>query len=92
MALITKSDLKYKYNWTATPGDNPKKTGSPDNDLLNRSEGYEVLDYINALASEWNLKQKDSGLKIEMMIHEKVPSNIHSRIKIKAWIAENWKK
>jgi hypothetical protein len=91
MTLFKKSDLKYEdYSWKAKTGDNPKLTGSPDNDLLNRTEGYEMLDFINVLMKEFKFEKIASGQKIERLIREEVPANIHSRKKIKAWINENW--
>ncbi len=93
MALYSKSDLVYQdYSWTVYSNDNPKITGEPDSTLLNRKEGYEILYFINKFASIHGLKEKASGEKIERMIREKVPSNIHSQENIKEWIVENWNK
>ena len=91
MALMTKADLesrKYKYSWTTTPGDNPHITGKPDSGRVSRREGYEVLDYINALAEKWEFKKKASGLKLQDMIHS---SDIVMRADLTKWIANNWK-
>jgi len=91
MALISKSDLYYKdYSWTASSGDDPKITGTPDSTLLNRNEGYEILYFINKFAELHSLKNKSSAIRIEKMIRNDVPSNIHSQHKIKLWIEENW--
>lgn len=90
MALLTSKDLQYSYSWTAYRGDNPKVTGNPDNTLLNRKEGYEILYFINKLASIWNLNHKSSGTKMEKMIQEKVPGNIRSQKNIKQWISDHW--
>lgn len=90
MALLTKNDLQYTYSWTAYSGDDPKVTGSPDNTLLNRNEGYEVLYFINKLAELWDFKEKVSGKHIENMIHKKLPSNIRSQAKVKQWILDHW--
>jgi hypothetical protein len=93
MALITKTDLYYKdYSWTAIEPDDPEETGKPDSSLLNRKEGYEILDFINNLCSLWNIKNKELATKIEKMIREEVPSDIHSQLKIQNWIKENWDK
>jgi len=90
MALFTKEDLKHKYNWSADKGDNPKLKGEPDRSLLDRTEGYEVLYMVQKLMTAWQLKQKESGNKIEDKI-KAAPSNIHSQEKIKEWIYANWK-
>lgn len=91
MALITKSDLYYSdYSWTVIPGDSPKVTGEPDNTLLNRKEGYEIIYFINKLSEMYNFKQKTSAIKIEKMIRDEVPSDLHSQKNIKEWIEKNW--
>jgi hypothetical protein len=76
------------YFWS---GDNPKVSGEPDNTLLSRKEGYEILYFINKFSEIHNFKQKDSAIKVERMIREEVPTNIHSQKDIKTWIENNWK-
>ena len=91
MALYLKSDMVYHdYSWTTYSNDNPKITGEPDNTLLNRKEGYEVLYFINKYADLHNYKLITTGEKIERMIREKVPSNIHSQKDVKKWIEDHW--
>lgn len=92
MALLAKSDLVYTYKWTAGAGDNPKITGFPDNALLNRGEGYEVLDFINRFATKHELKEKSLGLKVEKLIKEKLPSDTRSHKNVEAWLVANWNK
>lgn len=59
------NDKKYEYSDHAVGGDNPKKR-ILDSSLLNRSESYEVLDFINSFQPK-NLKE---GSFIEDRIHE----------------------
>lgn len=92
MPLLNKNDLQYKYFWSATTGDNPRLTGKPDDVLLNRSEGYEVLAFINHMASVGTWTDKAMGLKAERLIKAAVPSNLHSRAHIWDWICTNWDK
>jgi len=92
MGTISKSELHYSdYSWNTIPGDNPKISGEPDNTLLNRKEGYEVIYFINKFCDIFNLKQKTSAIKIEKMIRNEVPSHLHSQNNIKDWIPKNWK-
>jgi hypothetical protein len=92
MALITKSDLFYSdYEWTAIHGDNPKISGEPDSTLLNRKEGYEVIYFINKLSEIHKLKRKESAIRIEGMIRNEVPKDLHSQKNVKEWIEKNWK-
>lgn len=93
MALITKSDLYYDdYSWSTYSNDDSKITSEPDRTLLNRKEGYEILYFINKLVEMHKLKLKSSALKIENMIRNEVPSNLHSQENVKSWIENNWEK
>lgn len=92
MALLAKSDLQSQYSWTAIPGDNPRITGKPDSTLFNRHEGYEVLYLINAIGEEQGWKQKASGLKLEKMIKQNLPSDVRSQENVKKWLLNNWDK
>lgn len=91
MALMQKSDLIHEYSWKAQSGDNPKIVGFPDSHLLNRTEGYEVLDFINRYAEKHSLKQKASGSKIEKMIKSYLPGDVRSHKNVEAWITSHWK-
>lgn len=91
MPLLQKSDLMHDYSWTALKGDDPRLTGIPDAVLLGRREGYEVLPFINRFAADQGWKQKRSGLKLEWLIREHLPSDVRSRANIRAWLIENWK-
>jgi len=91
MDLIKKADLMYDYVWsTQYTHDDPKVTGAPDSTLLNRTEGWEVKYFINKFAEIHNLKNKFEGLKIEEMIKNQIPKNIHRQDEIKEWIENNW--
>ena len=91
MALLNKSDLVYDdYSWTVYGDDDPKVTGEPDSTLLNRKEGYEILYFINKMASIHGFKKVASGKKIEQMIRDHLPSDIRSQKKIRDWIVKNW--
>lgn len=91
MPEIKNSDLNYDdYSWTAVTGDDPKKT-KEDADRFSRHEGYEVLTLLNSLKGEG---QSDLSVRTrqicEWLIHEKLPSNIQGRAKVKSWIAKNF--
>jgi hypothetical protein len=91
MPLLQKSDLQFVYSWTAIPPDDPKVTGKPDSTFLNRSEGYEVLAFINRLAVTNNWKQKASGLKTERLIKKHLPNDTRSQANVRKWLVDNWK-
>lgn len=92
MPLISKSDLVYEYKWTArSSDDNPRVTGVPDSPLLNRGEGYEMLDFINKVAKDSNWTSKAPALKMERLIKKHVPKEMHKRSEIRTWLVTHWK-
>ncbi len=89
MALLEKGDLNYTYSWTVYGKDDPKVTGKPDSTLLNRNEGYEVLYLINSFAEKHEYKLKTTGLVIEKLIHDQLPSDIRSQEKVMKWLEDH---
>lgn len=90
----TKGDMVYTdYKWTAKADqDNPKIIGGTDAAELNRSEGYEMLYFINSLAKSWQWNDSlSSRQNLEKVIKTKVPSSIRTHSGIKKWIEENYK-
>lgn len=90
MNIIEQSDLKYVYSWTVIDGDNPKIIGKPDATFFNRNEGYEVLYLINKFAELYGISKKENGIRMERLIHNHLPSNIHSQENVCQWILDNW--
>lgn len=94
-----KSEMLYDngvyYKWKAKEDhDNPYYRSGADHTLLNRTEGYEVLYFINHLAGKRWTAPIGIGTykKIEKMIGHDVPSNIRSHKGIEDWIVTNWSK
>lgn len=88
-----RSDLIYNdYVWTHVAGDDPRVSGPPDNTMLNRKEGYEVLYFINKCAELWNWSSMDviSRQRLEKAIRNKVPPNIRTQQGIKEWVEANF--
>ncbi len=84
------SDLKYPgYSRTRLYGDS-RITGPLDATLLNRSEMYEMLYFINTYMENENLYNVSDGHKIEKMIKDYIPSTLRSQENIKNWIKNNW--
>lgn len=92
MPLLSVSDLTYEYSWTVVSGDNPQITGAPDDALLNRNEGYEMLEFINRVAEVSKWTAKPSALKVERLIKQHLPSDIRTRASIWQWLIDNWNK
>ncbi|KAF2394718.1 MULTISPECIES: hypothetical protein [Pseudomonas] len=87
MSAITKSQLAYTYSWSADSGDNPHYIGKPDQDKVDRNEGYEVLRFLNSICSE-----KAQALNAERLIKTKLPDTVHKRSEILKWLIDNWQK
>jgi hypothetical protein len=89
-----RTDLLYQdYNWEASANyDNAKIIDSKDHTTLNRTDGYEMLYFINSLALTWGWHDEPHsvGQRLEKLIREKVPSDIQTQSKIKAWIMKNY--
>ena len=91
--MYTKDQMVYKdYKWFARADhDNPNIILGTDHSELNRTEGYEVLYFINSLAKSWEWNNSVSALNhLEKIIRTAVPSNIRTHSGIKRWIEENY--
>ena len=82
MSVITKSDLAYKYTWSADQGDNPNYIGK-----LDRDEGYEILRFLNSICTT-----KAQALQAERLIKTLLPGTVQKRVDIHQWLIDNWKK
>lgn len=82
------------YKWTAKADeDNPYYTKGTDYSQLNRTEGYEVLYFINHIGKKhWTNTPANTSTcnKIERMIRYSVPPEIRTHKKITDWIITNW--
>ena len=92
MAYLKSQMVYTDYKWTANADhDNPKFIGAQEHSELNRSEGYEMLWYINSLAKTWNWEGNLASYKhLEKIIREEVPSSIRTHLAIKEWIANKY--
>jgi len=94
--VYTKAQMVYQdYKWTARADhDNPKIIGGQEHSELNRSEGYEMLYFINSLAKTWGWSESNltSKQKLETIIRTNVPSSIRTHTKIKEWIEGHYSK
>ena len=82
------------YKWTARADhDNPKIIHGTDASELNRTEGYEMIYFIESLAKSWGWKPESllSRQKLEKIIKDEVPSSTRTHSGIKKWIEEHYK-
>lgn len=89
MANFGRTALRYAYNWTVTEGDSKRVIGFPDNVLLNRSEGYEMLYFINRYMTTRNLSSLNDFQILERYIKESIPTNYRSHSNIRQWLDLN---
>ena len=85
MLTLTKHDLQYQYTWTAIPPDDRRLTGAPDDILLNRHEGYEVLHFLKRHCQDAN-----AARKAERLIQTQLPGDVRSRARVLEWLQRNW--
>lgn len=86
------NDGKY-YKWTAKADhDNPYYTKGTDYSELNRTEGYEVLYFINHIGKKhWSSEPNTyTYQKIEKMLKHDVPAKIKNHKQVADWIIANW--
>jgi hypothetical protein len=99
MPELTREDLQYKYEWTASNGDNPKLIHE-DASHLSRKEGYEMILFLNKLgmsSDKTEFVYGDGGdlkvearLQIEWMLKEHFESTSPGRGTVFKWINDNW--
>lgn len=90
---LTRNDLQFPYSSRAQRGDDPRLRGTPDNDLLDVDEEYEVLAFINNFQNTHSRDgkplTKDDALHVEKLLHRK-PGNVRSHQKVTEWVLANW--
>jgi hypothetical protein len=70
-AVVSKNHLQsltYKYSWTCTDTDG-KYLGPLDREIVNKSEGYEVAEFIAEIVNKHNFKTVKDVHKIEDALH-----------------------
>ncbi len=94
LSTYKKKDMEYTdYKWQAyADHDNPKIVGGNDHAQLNRSEGYEMLYFINSLGRTWNWDGYPlaSYQHLERIIRNEVPSSTRTHTGIKDWIVSKY--
>lgn len=87
---IKSSELFYDdYSEKAVEGDDPTKR-KEDAKRFSRWERYEMVDMINSIKWTDDKNSLNGLLIIEWMLHEKLPSNIQGRDKVKSWVGKEW--
>jgi len=89
---LKRSDLQFHYPPGASGDDNPALRGTPDNDMLNRTEWYEMLYFVNKFANTSGNSSAIIAKKTERLIKKHLPADIRSHANVTKWLLENWMK
>lgn len=91
-ATMLYADSNY-YTWKAKEeDDNPNRRGGKDRVELDRTEGYEVLYFLNKYVHIWISDNPPLKMyhKAEEMLRHKVPKDLRRQADIARWMAANW--
>jgi len=92
MILFSRRNLHYTdYKWSIYATNDPHVNGKPDETLFNKEEGNEVVYLINKLMILWDYRFSNTGNKMEKLIHDKMPGDIHQQGEALTWIKDNLK-
>lgn len=81
------------YKWSAAADkDDPLHIQGNDYREMDKTQGYEVLPFINRLVDSTPgfLPTLTTYHKIEKMIRYDIPPNVRSHADKRAWIIDNW--
>lgn len=77
--------LAYVYKWEAMT-----KTELKNKKTLDRTNGNEVLRFINDFFNAQNLSSLLSFKKAERLLYNHLPINIKNKKEITFWLLKNW--
>jgi len=93
MAYIKNDMVFFDYNWDEKRRNNEVKSiGVNEQAELNRTEGFEMLNYINSLAKTWGWETDNmsSFRHLERIIRREVPEDIQTHADILTWLQDNY--
>lgn len=53
MNIYQRADLKFQYNWNEESANDPILSGSPDDSIFDRTNGYHLLYLLNYMYIKW---------------------------------------
>jgi hypothetical protein len=82
----------FDYNWSTKDINGSALIKDNEYKELNRKDGFEMLHYINSLATTWEWKTDNlsSFRHLEGIIRNQVPENIRTHAAILNWIEDNY--
>ena len=99
MAKLTRSDLKFDYQWSASSNGSSNLIRD-DANHLNHKSGYEMIHFLNELGvaegkvvyGYGNELTRGALLRVEWMLRERFISKAPSTEIVIQWINDNWEK
>ncbi len=86
LKAFDKSSLKYVYQWNEITHSLALKN------TLDRTNGYEVLYFINDFFASQKLSSLMSFSKTEYLIYNHLPINVSDVKEVQLWLLKNWDK
>jgi hypothetical protein len=91
MSRFDRSSLRYDYSWSEI--DKAKIHGIvSDDNVIDRDNGYQVLDFMNRFFQMSGLMTLDSFHRLENLIKKHMPEKNTTRGEMKNWLGKNWNK
>lgn len=91
MSRFDRSSLRYDYSWSEI--DKAKIHGIvSDDNVIDRDNGYQVLDFMNRFFQMSGLMTLDSFHRLENLIKKHLPEKCTTRGEMKNWLGKNWNK
>ncbi len=91
MSKFDRFSLRHTYSWSDT---DKAKTHRyiTDDDIIDRTNGYQVLDFMNRFFEMSGLMSLDSFHRLENLICKHLPEKCTTRGDMKDWLGKNWNK
>lgn len=91
MPGFDKFSLLYTYSWTDEDKAKLYKH-TTDDDIIDRKNGYQLLDFMNHFFKISGLMTLDSFHRLEKLIGRHLPEKYTTRGEMKNWLGRNWNK
>ena len=91
MMNFSKEELTYyDYDWTNYPSDSPQVSGKPGDTSFNKHEGEEVLYLIRKIIQKHHFKNKVTGKRAEIILHDLLPDSAITQLEAEHWVEKHW--
>lgn len=88
---FTKDDLLYDYSWNVDGGDNPNYRGHLDKIKVDKTEGYEVLYFLNKFLVDYERPLNLANFRwAEKILKSNALKGIELRSELNAAINNRW--